>query len=85
MRQPLVLAGCISCPTQWSDKTVKIGCSCRYTQLTITKLQSQVRFIYDARVYPHGTRPQAITDQITDQKTHYCDELSYALSNDIRM
>ena len=29
--------------------------------------------------------PQPITDQITDQKTPYCDELEYAVSNDIRM
>jgi len=28
--------------------------------------------------------PQPITDQITDQKTPYCDELRYAVSNDIR-
>ena len=29
--------------------------------------------------------PSAITDQITDQNTPYCDELRYAVSNDIRM
>ena len=29
--------------------------------------------------------PQPITDQITDQNTPYCDELSHAVSNDIRM
>ena len=29
--------------------------------------------------------PPAITDQITDQNTPYCDELRYAVSNDIRM
>jgi len=29
--------------------------------------------------------PQPITDQITDQNTPYCDELRYAVSNDIRM
>jgi hypothetical protein len=27
--------------------------------------------------------PLAITDQITDQKTPYCDELEYGISNDI--
>ena len=32
-----------------------------------------------------GTGPPAITDQITDQNTPYCDELGYAVSNDIRM
>ena len=32
-----------------------------------------------------GTGPPAITDQITDQNTPYCDELRYAVSNDIRM
>ena len=32
-------------------------------------------------VYPHGTGPQAITDQITP----YCDELRYALSNAVRV
>ena len=36
-------------------------------------------------VYPHGTGPQSIADQITDQNTPYCDELRYAVSNDIRM
>ena len=40
---------------------------------------------YSTPVYPHGTGPPAITDQITDQKTPYCDELRYAVSNDIRM
>lgn len=29
--------------------------------------------------------PQAITDQITDQKTPYCSELRYAVFNEIRM
>ena len=29
--------------------------------------------------------PQSITDQITDQKTPYCGELRYAVSNDSRM
>ena len=29
--------------------------------------------------------PQPITDQITDQKTPYCDELGYAVCNDIRV
>ena len=29
--------------------------------------------------------PQPITDQITDQKTPYCDELEYGISNDIGM
>ena len=29
--------------------------------------------------------PQAITDQITDQKTPYCDELRYAVPNKNRM
>ena len=32
-----------------------------------------------------GTGPPAITDQITEQNTPYCDELRYAVSNDIRM
>ena len=40
-------------------------------------------------VYPHGTGPQAITDQITpycdEQITPYCDELRYALSNAVRV
>ena len=36
-------------------------------------------------VYPHGTGPQSIADQITDQNTPYCDELRYAVSNDNRM
>ena len=72
-------------PTHWSDKTVKIGYSCRYTQLTITKLQSQVRLVYDTRVYPHGTRPHAITDQITDHYAPYCDDLGYSAIDDIRV
>ena len=40
---------------------------------------------YSTPVYPHGTGHPAITDQITDQNTPYCDELSHAVSNDIRM
>ena len=40
---------------------------------------------YSNPVYPHGTGPLAITDQITDQNTPYCDELRCAVSNDIRM
>ena len=72
-------------PIHWSDKTVKIGYQGRYIQLTITKLQSQVRLVYDTPVYPHGNGPPAITDQITDQNTPYCDELRDAVSNDIRL
>ena len=51
---------------------------------TILEPQSQVMAEYSTPVYPHGTGPPAITDQITDQKTPYCDELRYAVSNDIR-
>ena len=40
---------------------------------------------YSTPVYPHGTGPPAITDQITDQNTPYCSELRYAVSNDIRV
>ena len=53
--------------------------------MTIAITQSQVRLVYDTPVYPHGTGPPAITDQITDQNTPYCDKLRYAVSNDIRM
>ena len=56
-----------------------------YKPLTIAKPQSQVMAEYSTPVYPHGTGPPAITDQITDQNTPYCDELRYAVSNDIRM
>ena len=52
---------------------------------TILEPQSQVMAEYSTPVYPHGTGPPAITDQITDQNTPYCDELRYAVSNDIRM
>ena len=44
------------------------------------KLQSQVMAEYSTPVYPHGTGPPAITDQITDQNTPYCDELRYPVS-----
>ena len=40
---------------------------------------------YSTPVYPHGTGPLTITDQITDQNTPYCDELEYGISNDIGM
>ena len=55
------------------------------TKLTIAKPQSQVMAEYSTPVYPHGTGPPAITDQITDQKTPYCGELEYAVSNKNRM
>ena len=51
----------------------------------MTVPQPQVMAEYSTPVYPHGTGPPAITDQITDQNTPYCDELGYAVSNDIRM
>ena len=41
--------------------------------------------MYNTPAYPPGTRPQSVTDQITDQKTPYCDELEYAVSNKNRM
>jgi hypothetical protein len=34
---------------------------------------------------PHGTRPSIITNQITDHYAPYCDELGYAVCNDIRV
>ena len=52
---------------------------------TVLEPQSQVMAEYNTPVYPHGTGPPAITDQITDQNTPYCDELRYAVSNDIRV
>ena len=41
--------------------------------------------MYNTPAYPRGTRPQSVTDQITDQKTPYCYELEYAVSNKNRM
>ena len=32
-----------------------------------------------------GISPKCITNKITDQNMPYCDELRYAVSNDIRM
>ena len=52
----------------------------------VLKFQSQVRAIYGIPRGWGGTcTPQSITDHITDQKTPYCDELRYTVSNDIRM
>ena len=41
--------------------------------------------MYDIPVDPMALVPHSITDQITDQKTPYCDELKYAVSNKNRM
>ena len=37
------------------------------------------------RKYDSGAQLEVITDQITDQDTPYCDELSYAVCNKIRV
>ena len=41
--------------------------------------------MYDIPHTPVALAPQPITDQITDQNTPYCDELGYAVCNDIRV
>ena len=41
--------------------------------------------MYDIPHTPVALAPQPITDQITDHYAPYCDELAYAVCNDIRV
>ncbi len=54
-------------------------------EITIGALLREVAMAHPDVEAPHCIGPPAITDQITDRNTPYCDELRYAVSNDIRM
>ena len=70
-------------PHRWNRQTPMKQPDTSRWQLLILNLRSG---LYTTPGYRGGgTGPLAITDQITDQKTPYCDELEYGISNDVSM